>query len=338
MRLLKWGMAAPIILLAIYTIQPAWFGPFASWATFLPGAQIIALRGWLVVGFAVLAVATGVLSVVFRCFGSAHATRVLALVLTGTALCHAGTIYFRGLGDDDLTVAPQKNDITVMQYNTEGGQVDFDVVADNIVKNHVQAVSLVETSTQAGKDMVKKLRARGQEFQFFHQGVSRWDSDWRSSVLLVNKNLGTYVPLTFEHDGKGTQRTLGARPEEPNGKPAFISVHPVAPVPKYMEEWREEVTNIYTMCDTRKDAIILGDFNSTRDHQKILGVGTSCTDLSKDAGIGGWGTWPAKTPSLLASPIDRVLTGGHYRGVGGSVLNNGGSDHRAVIVRIAPEK
>ena len=55
------------------------------------------------------------------------------------------------------------------------------------------------------------------------------------------------------------------------------------------------------------------------------------------AGAGALGTWPARLPKLLSSPIDRVLTTtNEYRGSEATIVNLGGSDHRGVMVRLTP--
>lgn len=339
MRVLNSLLGLLLAAVAVFTVQPAWFGPLARLATVVPGAQIMSSRGALALGMLIAALAVGLLGAARRYVGGGRVAVSCAVVLLLVALAHAGTLSGRGL-DREVLGAPAPGELTVLQYNTEGGRVDWDQLADTIVRVGADAVSLIETSGDAGAEIQEKLAARGAEYQLFDGGVSRYSADWRSSVLLVSAARGDYEAVDLsETYGDDLARAVaaaprgGARPDAP----MFVAGHPTAPVPAYMNLWRAEARALYRVCEAVPDAVVAGDFNSTADHQAALSPGSTCRDLGADAGIGAVGTWPTTVPALLASPIDRVMSSGAYRGVAGEIIDpDNASDHRGVIVRLKP--
>ncbi|MDE1655424.1 endonuclease/exonuclease/phosphatase family protein [Actinotignum schaalii] len=339
MRVLNSLLGLLLAVFAVFTVQPAWFGPAARLATVVPGAQIMSSRGALALGMLIAALAVGLLGAVRRCFGGGRVAVSCAVVLLLVALAHAGTLSGRGLERETLG-APAAGELTVVQYNTEGGRVDWDQLADTIVRVGADAVSLIETSGDAGAEIQEKLAARGVDYQLFDGGVSRYNADWRSSVLLVSAARGEYEAVDLsESYGDDLARAVAAAPRDgarPDA-PMFVAGHPTAPVPAYMDLWRAEARALYQVCAAVPDAVVAGDFNSTADHQAALSPSSTCRDLGADAGIGAVGTWPTTVPALLASPIDRVMSSGAYRGVAGEIIDPGNaSDHRGIIVRLKP--
>ncbi|MFT3944243.1 MAG: endonuclease/exonuclease/phosphatase family protein [Ancrocorticia sp.] len=385
---LFWGLLALVIsLVSLATVRPELFGVTAQYALLTPFAQIVALRGWLVLGFALTGIlfliVAGIRGLLFR-RGRIALTFSLAMLLV--AGLHAATMYSRGItasGTDqssasgadassvstleasaDTSAAAENPDITVLQYNTLGGSVDISALADLITNENINVVSLPETSTQTGEDIVAHLAERGLWFQQFDTGTSGYEADYASTVLLVSSSLGEYVqtdifePSTESADSVETSETPGptdpvetseitaqegsvphavrAVPLDGNG-PTFVAVHPIAPGRDRMDVWQSEIRAAYGLCGTEPNAIVAGDFNSTADHEAALRLETPCTDAAAQAGAGALGTWPARLPELLSSPIDRVLTTtNEYRGSEAAIVNLGGSDHRGVMVRLTP--
>ncbi|MDY5135708.1 hypothetical protein SC660_09395, partial [Actinotignum timonense] len=203
MRVLSSLLGLLLAAFAVFTVQPAWFGPAARLATVVPGAQIMSSRGALALGMLIAALAVGLLGAVRRYFGGGRVAVSCAVVLLLVALAHAGTLSGRGLEREALG-APAAGELTVVQYNTEGGRVDLDHLADAIVRVGADAVSLIETSSEAGAEIQEKLAARGADYQLFDGGVSRYSAAWRSSVLLVSAARGEYEAVDLsEAEGGG---------------------------------------------------------------------------------------------------------------------------------------
>lgn len=367
---LFWGLLALVIsLVSFATVRPELFGITAKYALLTPFAQIVALRGWLVVGFALAGIlfliVAGIRGLLLR-RGRIALTFSLAMFLV--AGLHAATMYSRGISEtisavdqsstgtreaevsmSDAAVSTSADiadAITVLQYNTLGGSVDVPALVDLIEYEGVNVVTLPETSTQTGEDIVASLADRGLWFQQFDTGTSGYEADYASTVLLVSSSLGEYVQTgIFESraesaEGPGQERSvpLAVRAVPLDGVgPTLIAIHPIAPGRERMDTWQSEIRAAYELCGSEPNAIIAGDFNSTADHEAALRLDTRCTDAADQAGAGALGTWPARLSELLSSPIDRVLTTtNEYRGSEATTVDLGGSDHRGVMVRLTP--
>ena len=343
---LVWGILALVIAIgALVTVKPELFDFTAEYALRAPFAQVLAMRGWLVVGFAAAGLFFLIIAAIRRAVvGRGRIAFTLSLALLLVAGLHGGTMYSRGIKQSDglssdtgfATSTSGDGSITVLQYNTLGGSVNVDALADVIEANGVDVISMPETSTETAEDLVAELSQRGANFQQFDTGTSGYDADYRSTALLVSLSLGQYTQTDlFEPTNEPTQ--LGVRAVPVNGEgPTVMAVHPVAPSSARLSEWREEIGKVYSLCASEPNAIIAGDFNSTVDHEASLRLDAMCNDTVAQAGSGAVGTWSVDLPALLGSPIDRVLTTAAYEGSAAAVIDLGGSDHRGVVVRLTP--
>ena len=339
---LFWGLLALVISMVSFgTVSPGLFNLTATYALVTPFAQIVAMRGWLVVGFGVAGIlfliVAGIRGLVFRRGRIALTFSLTTFLVAGM---HAAIMYSRGINEtsdatSEVAFSDSTDGITVLQYNTLGGSVDVSVLAGLIENKGVTVVSLPETSTRTGEDLVDDLADRGLWFQQFDTGTSGYEAGYKSTILLISSSLGEYVQTdVFDSAEEPLPPAVRAVPADGDG-PAFIAIHPVAPRPDRMDTWQREIRAAYGLCGTETNTIIAGDFNSTVDHEAALRLDTSCTDAAVQAGAGALGTWPARLPKLLSSPIDRVLTTtDEYRGSEATTVNLGGSDHRGVVVRL----
>lgn len=334
-----WGFLALIVgAIAVATIRPDMLPFVSDYVLVTPVAQVMSLRFWLVVFFVLAAIFFLIISLVrYKMVGAGRIASVLGVVLLGVGVIHGGIMFDRGinnpgnLGPDRGYSASGEGSgaITVLAYNTLGGETEMADVADIVASNGVDVVSLPETSSARGEELVALLGERGLTFQQFDTGTDQFDAEFESTVLLVSNALGEY-------------RTSDTAPAEvsavsvvpANGVgPEFVAVHPIAPVPELMDDWRTQIDSVYALCADTSNAIIAGDFNSTVDHQ--LALGYDCADGAAEAGAGAMGTWPASLPPITGSPIDRVLhTGGNYEGQDAALVSVGDSDHRGLLVRL----
>lgn len=334
-------VAVLLAVLALLTIEPSILPFGASLSLQFPWAQMIALRGVLAVGFLVLAVLCFALSLVKR---RRIAAICLSIVFAVTAVGHGLTVWNRGIQPADLTTDPGitvtstgNGSITAMELNTLGGKATAQDIANIMVSRGVDVASLPEAPTTLGEEVVAILKKEGLSFQQFDPGISKWNSDYSSTVLLVSSTLGTYQQIDVaSSDGSSSKRTVGTKPVDGNG-PTFIAVHPISPDKSLMSKWKEQARAAYALCAAYPDAVVLGDFNSTADHEAAMGV-SGCTDAAVQAHVGGIGTWPSNVPALFSAPIDRIFTADGYEGTAGEVIAAGESDHRALVVRLTPKQ
>lgn len=326
-----WSVVAVLLAAAgAVSLKPSLLGDHALGTPF---AQIIALRGVIAVAFIAAALFLGIFSIIrYKLVNRGRIAAALAVAWLAIGVAHGAVIFDRGTNNPGTFNGDRDpNAITLLTYNTLGGETRPQELADLVVKEGIDVIALPETSTQRGVELVAILKEHGLDFQQFDTSTSEYEAEFTSTVLLVSTELGEYKQLP------GLHQTGSVVAEPLNGKgPQFIAVHPIAPQPGgIMEYWRAQITEVYGLCDGSRDRIILGDFNSTADHQALLN--SSCTDAGNEAKVAGLGTWPIGLPALLASPIDRVLTdGGKWVGIDGALVQIGSSDHRGLMVRLAP--
>lgn len=316
--------------LGVVSVFPTHF--LAQRSLEFPLAQAIALRG-------VIAAATGASGLVALIVAlvrrlASHKGGVsfaLAVVLIGTSVAHVGVMVSRGVSAGGPL---PRGGVNVLQYNTLGGKVSVHQLADVIQENSVSIVTLPETQASRGKELQEVLAQRGLRFERFDNGTSPYEAPYKSIVVLVATSLGRYQQVSQAPAALGVDAfAVYLQPEE-EGRPEIISVHPQAPVKKNLTRWAHTLRSTYALCESHPDAVVAGDFNSTRDHEDALSLPTKCRDALQEAKIGGIGTWPTHIPAFFGSPIDRILMPEGWHASVGKVIDLGGSDHRGVLVHI----
>lgn len=336
-----WGLLAVVVgIVALATLRPDILPVTAELSLTTPFAQLIALRTWLVIVFLCMSLFLFVFAIIrYRIVDAGRIAATLGAVLFVTGAIHAGMVYSRGLSsptqlapDSGITFATAGDgSITVLTYNTLGGATAMMDIADVVEKNGVDVVVLLETASARGLELASLLAERGLTFQEFDNASSEYDAEFKSSVLLVSTALGEY-----RKTDTAPVRAAGVSAAPANGVgPSLVAVHPIAPLPRYEAEWRQDIESVYRLCEADESLIIAGDFNSTLDHQRALGF--DCADGAIEAGSGGVGTWPVRLPELLGAPIDRVLHNtNEYIGSDAAVIEVGSSDHHGLLVRLSP--
>lgn len=114
----------------------------------------------------------------------------------------------------------------------------------------------------------------------------------------------------------------------------LIAVHAGQPLSASGSDWRADWSVLDQIVPRLRGPVILaGDFNSTLEHapmRTLLGDGFA--DAARQASSGWQPTYPAALP-LIA--IDHVLVGRGYGAVSTTTVAMPGSDHRALIARLA---
>ncbi|MBR5949801.1 MAG: endonuclease/exonuclease/phosphatase family protein [Actinomycetaceae bacterium] len=301
-----------------------------------PVAQILAFRGWIAVTLASLALFFVIMGAIRKTLlNRGRIALTLAFALIVASFGHVGIMAWRGLAPNNAVEAKNAGDITVMEYNTAGGLVPLEEIANLIINTQTDVAVLPETSAQDGNELVSLLSQSGQDFQIFTNGKSQYDTQYSSTVLLISTSLGQYAPDDSFITTEDTIYGVMARPVS-GDNPTFVAVHPVAPSQALLRSWRVDMFEAYSMCANYENVIVAGDFNSTADHEAALHLGMQCKDAGEQAQAGGLGTWPSNLPGFFAAPIDRVLTNTSYEGVAAEIVKVGESDHRGIIVRMRP--
>ncbi len=328
-----------VVLSAIATAILTWPQFFHLERTY-PLAQMIAFRGLVTVGFAVLLILLLLLALIrpIRAFAAS-----LAVVMLLGAVAGAGILLSRGIGSDALP-AKKAGSVRVMTWNTAGEATSPDAIARTAVAMDADIVTLPETTIATGEKVAVAMRDLGHRMWAYHTqyGEHGWDAS--STTVLISPKLGTYSVIESSADGSSNTSTVPSAVAMPvDGKgPIVVAAHAVAPRADYMGAWRHDLQWIADQCASR-DVIMAGDFNATVDHMTGLGVdgGTlgRCHDAEDATGNGGVGTWPTSMPPLAGAPIDHVMATDDWTPAGSVVLtsmDHGGSDHRPLVVQLDP--
>lgn len=305
-------------------------------------AQVVSLRGAAAAGALLVFVLLGLLALVAR-----RARRflgsILVLLLAFIGMS-AAVLSTRGLGD---TAFAEKGewDVTVLSWNTLGGAADAATVADLAIEVGADVVALPETTETMGVDVAAAMSAAGVAMQVYTTAYDEIAAA-RSTTLLIRESYGRYV-VNEETGNTAVLPTVIAEPADGNG-PTIMAVHPVAPIPVEMDNWRSDLEWLGGRCDTG-NVIMAGDFNATLDHMADYGGGRTadgqlthlgnCIDGAVATGNGAVGTWPAAIPPLLGTPIDHILATDGWRFTGFRVVtdrDDAGSDHRPIVAQLHP--
>lgn len=322
-----------IAAVAIATVSPASIGLSET----LGFAQVVALRGLACAGgVAIGVVLLGVWATRRRRAGRAGTRRrprrrsralLLGLAFAGAGIAHGAIQVGRG-----WVAAPTgPAGLTVIAFNTQGRPAHADI-AELAEREAAAAVALPETSQATARLAAAELADRGMEYQVFT--ALQGSHPVGATSLLVSSELGRYRQVAAPFVRLGAVRAV---PADGDG-PVLAAVHPPPPLPLSfgMRNWARHAATAAGMCEEIRGSLVAGDFNATLDHASLRDLGT-CDDAAEATGAGAQGTWPSWLPIPLASPIDHVLFDSDgWAAVSTRAVRAGGSDHRALIARLAP--
>lgn len=326
------------VLFAIATAIVVWPQFFHLEQTF-PFAQLVAVRGLVLVGL--LAVAVVSLLLLFARPLRGFAASILIVALIGAAAT-GGIGAVRGFGSGAL---PEKTaeSVRVLTWNTAGEAVSAETIADAILTQQVDVVTLPETAESVGERIAVMLREQGHPMWVHHVQFGNVDNGpqaWETTIL-ISPALGDYSVIASSEDrssNTGSVPSAVVMPVSGVG-PTIVAVHAVAPRIEDMAGWQSDLDWIADQCP-EGDFILAGDFNATVDHMAALGTGGGdmgyCRDVASRTGTGVTATWPAKYPELVGAPIDHVMASQNWNPTGSLVLDAAGSDHRALVVQLEP--
>lgn len=325
------------VLAAIAAAIVTWPQFFRLERTF-PFAQIVSLRGAMVVVFAVVLVVMLFLCTARPLRAFAASISVIAVI---ALVANAGILISRGLGTEAL---PPKTEtaIRVMTWNTAGDATEAQLIAQTAVALQADIVALPETTIETGEAVAIRMREMGSPMWAHHEAYPGWDAN--STTLLISPALGDYAVVESTAGGASNTTTVPSVVAMPVGGvgPTIVAAHAVAPRPDDMEKWRASLTWLADQCAS-ESVIMAGDFNATIDHLDRLGVDGAdlghCHDAALATGAGAVGTWSTQWPALLGTPIDHILATDAWVAEGSVILGSldaSGSDHRPIVVQYEP--
>ena len=330
-------LAALLLVVAAVTVVVLGWPQLFSLQRVLGIAQLVAFREAATLGVGVLIVlllVSALASPRFRRFGLSLSALALVFVLLNSVVLSS-----RGFGDAPVPTRAA-NDLTVVAWNTLGGAPGPEAIAKLAVESDADVVSLPETTEKTAKAVAALMTSAGLPM-VSHTVAHGHVSKSRSTSVLISRALGGY----HLDEVAGSTVTLPSLVMVPDGAtgPTIVAAHPVAPQPSELRSWNWDLHWLAGACPGG-DVILAGDFNATLDH--LSGLGTApgahlgaCTDAATRAHTAAIGTWPTCAPALLGAPIDHVMTTRNWTVVGMRVvqsLDDAGSDHRPIVVRLRP--
>lgn len=326
------------VLFAIASAVVVWPQFFQLEQTY-PFAQLVAVRGLVLAAFLAIALLSLLLLLARPLRGFAASILIVAL-LAAAATGAIGAM--RGFGTGTL---PEKTDasVRVLTWNTAGEAVAAETVADAVLAQQADVVTLPETAESVGERIAVMLREQGQPMWVHHVrfgDVENGPQAWETTIL-ISPELGDYSVIASSEDGSSNTSSVPSAVVMPlsGTGPTIVAVHAVAPRIEAMDHWQSDLKWIADQCP-EGDFILAGDFNATLDHMAGLGTGGGdmgyCRDAASRTGTGVTGTWPASYPEILGAPIDHVMASQNWEPTGSLVLDASGSDHRALVVQLDP--
>jgi len=300
-------------------------------------AWVVAFRGAAVVVALALAIFFIAIALLWR--SSRIFTAWVAIFLVAFAGMQVWILSTRGWANLDLPPATADS-ITVLSWNTLGGEPTTQTIADLAVETDADVVSLPETTAAQTAEIVEILAASGIHMQTFTLAYGE-DYAAKSTSLLVSLELGAYTADTVSTTTE--LPSVVATPVDGTG-PRFVAAHAYTPLVRDLSTWSGDLDWLAAQC-SQPDTIVAGDFNSTIDHWTSLAgdapgarIG-DCRDAADHVGMAALGTWPTLLPPILGAPIDHILATPEWEAVGVRVISSvdgSGSDHRPILARFVP--
>lgn len=301
-------------------------------------AQLVAFRAALAAGAVVLAVLLLLGMLVARRLRRflGFLTVVLLLFAGGNAAVLASRGFSPGSGHAGTTPVAAEADVVVLSWNTLGGAVDARTIAALALRLGADVVTLPETTAETATAVAGLMATAGRPM--WAQTASHGSYPGNSTSILVSAALGEYAAIDRFGD-TSIPPSLVVAPVNGEG-PTLAAVHPVAPTPGNLDDWRNDLAFVDTLCST-PNTIVAGDFNATLDHlggDPADAGDAGCTDAALVGGTAAVGTWPAWLPALVGTQIDHVLATTGWKVVSAEVIqteDDAGSDHRPITATLA---
>lgn len=226
----------------------------------------------------------------------------------------------------EVPAAAPAAELRAYSANVRYDTADPEQLARSITERGADVVALPEASRRYADDLVTRLPG------YDVGGGSSVSYSSASTALLVRSDLD---PEFTDGPAGMTNSTVGARVRVGGQDVLVVAVHPAAPVPGAEDTWRADLAALRPSCAATTPTVLLGDLNATLDHSGLRALlGAGCADAGERTGGGLVGTWPQSAPRALGAVIDHVLVAGGVAARSYDVLDDPGSDHRALSVTL----
>jgi endonuclease/exonuclease/phosphatase (EEP) superfamily protein YafD len=227
---------------------------------------------------------------------------------------------------------PAGTDLVAMTINMQYGWADATTIADAVRDRHVDVLGVTELTPEA----VAHLAAAGLDAALPYRVVSP-DTDAHGS------GLWSRYPLTPAEEWRGIHRMPGAtvRVTDRDGRTRDVLVrvaHPYRTARYNATSYRRDQAMVRERLAAQSPdvpAIVLGDFNASRDQQafrRLLSDGWR--DAPEYAGSGFVGTWSPRYWMPHFVQLDHILFNRQFGARSADSFDVDGSDHGALVARL----
>ena len=231
------------------------------------------------------------------------------------------------------TADPSDSVARIMTLNTRNGNADAQEIVALCRSRNVEVLCLQELSDGFADELSQAGIDELLPYHVVSLGASEVNNGGRNGIWTlapmdnVSRNL-----LSIETSSMpAASIVVGDRTLR------FVSVHPNSPVRGAQGLWASGLSVIESLAEYDHNYVIMGDFNSTWDHERLRSLlGDAFVDAGEQSGQGFHMTYPSssKIPSLIE--IDHIV----YAKNAGVVVSDldavaiSGSDHRARIATL----
>lgn len=285
---------------------------------YFPFAQLIAFRPLSVGAVLVLALLAALVTAFRRRCWPVPAA-LLLVALAGAALVVPRTV---------AEPAPAGGrTLTVLALNVYEGEADADSLAALIRTENPDIVSIPEAGGSYLRELEPLLDPLGYSVE---SSVGRREPDVRGNAVAWADRLGE----VRTEAGEDTRFPYLVATGGGLGELRFVAFHSIAPVPRTVGQWREDLGRVRQWCAGDRPAVVAGDFNATLDHSVFRRATAGCSDAGARTGNGLTGTWPTWAPEWTGPQIDHVLSNRGIAAESFAVHLVPGTDHRAVVATL----
>lgn len=267
-------------------------------------------------GFILLGIIGAIVALISRAWSAMMTFVVVALVPLVTL------VTFQGAG---CTPRGDATPLSIVSINAEHANASIAEVIDLVDERDADLLVLIEVT----EPYLEELVAAGLDFEFRTPGP-----------VSDNGASGTVIFSAHPMDAMSVDQSAVTH-EQPavvidvDGRQTIVrAVHPLAPVPGDLDDWREALREIgqWQKSVGGDRLILVGDFNATRAHVAFREASEGLRDAS-----GRWAeaTWPMDRWYPPFATIDHILTRG-YTSSDSGVSDIDGTDHRAIWATITP--
>jgi endonuclease/exonuclease/phosphatase (EEP) superfamily protein YafD len=257
-----------------------------------------------------------------------RAAAVGATVLAGCAAVHAPA--FRRTAASAAR-RPHGDPLTVMTANLLHGRADVAALARTARRHEVDVLCVQEVHQRALDALADRVAD-----QLPHRHSRPGHRGAGSGIFSRHRLANAQAPEGF---GFSPVMADVLAPTADGVRPITVqSFHSKAPVGNGSTRfWAADLARLgRLMADHPGPLVIAGDFNATAEHRQFRDLLTGgYRDAARDAGAGLAFTFPAKRFRVPIAALDHIVLGPGLVGLDVRTAGQPGSDHRAVIARVA---